>query len=126
MRRVMSVGQCGKDHGSIVRFLQGHFDVEVAPVATETEATRLLRQQAFDLVLVNRQFDADGTEGLDFIGRLKADARLSKVPIMLITNFPEYADQAVALGACRGFGKADLGSPDVVAQLDSFLGSETS
>ena len=121
MRRVMSVGQCSKDHGSINRFLTASFDVEVVPVATESEATGLLRRQGFDLVLVNRQFDADGTEGVDFIARLKQAGDLPAVPVMLVTNFPEYAEEAVAKGAVPGFGKAELGSPQVVDRLKSYL-----
>lgn len=121
MRRVMSIGQCAKDHGSIVRFLKGHFEVEIVPVDTEAEAKRLMGRESFDLILVNRQFDADGTEGVDFISRLKSDAELSRPPVMLITNFPEYADQAESLGAVPGFGKAELGSPDVVARLQPYL-----
>ncbi len=80
-----------------------------------------MRRQPFDLVLVNRQFDADGTEGLDFIHDIKADTVLSTQPIMLITNFPEYADQAVKLGAVPGFGKAERGSPVTAKRLQPFL-----
>jgi CheY-like chemotaxis protein len=121
MKHVLSVGQCGFDHGSISRFLQSHFDVEVTPVATAQSATDVMRRQPFDLVLVNRQFDADGSEGLEFIQSIKADEALAAVPVMLVTNFAEYADQAVALGAIPGFGKAELGSPETVQRLESFL-----
>jgi len=121
MKRVLSVGQCGFDHGSISQFLEGHFEVEVSAAATANAALALLRKQPFDLVLVNRQFDADGSEGLDFIQTLKADAGLTAQPVMLVTNFPEYDRQAVALGAVGGFGKGQIGSPAVVRRLEPFL-----
>lgn len=121
MKRVLSVGQCAFDHGAISRALHGHFDVEVTPAATVSEATGLMRREAFDLVLVNRQFDADGTEGLDFIRDLKADAALAATPIMLVTNFAEYDQQAVALGAASGFGKAALNASETIRRLEAFL-----
>ena len=121
MKQVLSVGQCGFDHGAISRFLSSQFDVEVTPAATAVKALDLLRKQPFDLVLVNRQFDADGDEGLDFVKALKADEALAAKPVMLVTNFPKYDQQAVALGAVSGFGKAAIGSPDVVRKLEPFL-----
>jgi two-component system chemotaxis response regulator CheY len=121
MKHVLNVGQCGFDHGSISRFLESHFEVEVTAATTSAGAIGLLRQQPFDLVLVNRQFDADGTEGLDFVKALKADTALATKPVMLVTNFPEYDTQAVALGAVSGFGKAQVGTPDVVRKLEPFL-----
>ncbi|MEK6258037.1 MAG: hypothetical protein AABP62_05405 [Planctomycetota bacterium] len=121
MKHVLSVGQCGFDHGSISRFLESHFEVEVTAAATAARAIGLLRKQPFDLVLVNRLFDADGSEGLGFVKALKADAALATKPVMLVTNFPEYDKQAVALGAVSGFGKSDVGSPDVVRRLEPFL-----
>lgn len=121
MKRVLSVGQCGFDHGSISRFLEGHFAVEVTPSATAASAISLLRKEPFDLVLVNRQLDADGSEGLDLVKALKADSALAAMPVMLITNFPEYDQQAVELGAVSGFGKAAMGSPDVIQRLEPYL-----
>jgi CheY-like chemotaxis protein len=126
VKQVLSVGQCGFDHGSISRFLQQHFEVVVTPTATTVDATRHLRQKPYDLVLVNRQFDADGSEGVDFIEQVKSDPELKGIPVMLITNFPEYDEQAVTKGAVPGFGKAELGSTALVARLGQFLGSNPS
>jgi two-component SAPR family response regulator len=109
------------DHGSLLRFFQKNFDVDFKAVATTDAAIGELRQGNVDLVLVNRQFDADGTEGLDFIDQMKADAALADVPVMLITNFPEYAEQAVEHGAAPGFGKAELNSTGLVTRLRSYL-----
>lgn len=111
------------DHGSISRFLTTNFDVEVVSAATAEQADRRLLQTQFDLVLVNRQFDADGAEGLDFIKHLKSNPKLSSIPVMLITNFREYAEQAVALGASPGFGKSELSSPKLAAHLQPYLQS---
>ena len=122
MKHVLSIGQCGFDHGSIGRFLRSHFDVEVVPAATARDATTKLQERTFDLVLVNRQLDADGDEGLDFIQGLKNNPAFAAVPVMLVTNYREYADQAVSIGAVPGFGKAELGSPGLVTRLSVLLG----
>ncbi len=126
MKQILSVGQCGFDHNSIDRFFKGHFAVNVFPAATAKDAISQLRQRSFDLVLVNRQFDADGDEGLDFIECLKADRDLSAIPVMLITNFREYAQQAISYGALSGFGKSELGSPELVKRLESHFESSES
>jgi two-component system chemotaxis response regulator CheY len=124
MKRVLSVGQCNYDHGSISRFLQGQFGAEVIPADTSAAATEQIRQRPFDLVLVNRKFDADGSDGLGFIESLKADPELAAVPVMLVTNFPEYAEKAVALGALPGFGKVEVGSPDLASRLRPHLATD--
>ncbi|MDB5344189.1 MAG: hypothetical protein JWP89_2566 [Schlesneria sp.] len=122
MKHVLSVGQCGFDHSAIDRFLGQHFEVKVTPSATAVDATRQLRQQIYDLILVNRQFDADGSEGLDFIRQLKAAPNLQTIPVMLVTNFREYAQQAESLGAVPGFGKSELGLPALAKRLVPYLG----
>lgn len=81
-----------------------------------------LRNQHYDLVLVNRQFDLDGYEGLDFIRQLKATPEVESVPVMLVTNFGDYAQRAVELGAVAGFGKSELDSPALVDRLKTHLG----
>ena len=80
-----------------------------------------LRAGKFDLVLVNRKFDADNSDGLELIRQLKADAALAAVPVMLVTNYPEYQAEAVAAGALPGFGKAELRSPATKEKLVAVL-----
>lgn len=122
MKTVLSVGQCGFDHGSISRFLRAHFDVDVTPAATAADGLTYLQQRTCDLVLVNRIFDADGDEGLAFIKTLKDDPKFAQLPVMLVTNYRDYAERAIAIGALPGFGKSEVGSPELVKRLDSLLG----
>ncbi len=121
MKTVLSVGQCGFDHGSITRFLRAHFDVDVTPAATAADGLAHLQQRTCDLVLVNRIFDADGDEGLEFIKNLKDDLKFAHLPVMLVTNYREYAEKATAIGALPGFGKSEVGSPELVKRLASLL-----
>jgi CheY-like chemotaxis protein len=107
--RVLSVGQCGLDGGRLTRLLRDTFRAQVLSADTQDEALAALRSERFELILVNRVFDLDGSSGLDLIRSIKADDALADTPTMLVSNYPEAQDQAVALGALHGFGKADLG-----------------
>jgi two-component system chemotaxis response regulator CheY len=110
--RVLSVGQCAMDHGLLSRYLGREFGAEVRGARTFDEALMALRAEpAYDLVLVNRVSDADGTPGVDLIRSLRSDAGLARLPVMLVSNYSDAQEQAVALGALPGFGKAELGTP---------------
>jgi two-component system chemotaxis response regulator CheY len=119
--RVLSVGQCSLDHGTISRALRDDFAAEVVPASSSDQALTLLRQGAFDLVLVNRIFDADGESGLELIRQLKADDGLRQVPVMLVSNFADAQQKAVAAGAEAGFGKASLAAAETRAKLKPYL-----
>ena len=120
-KKVLSVGQCGFDHAAIARLLTQKFDLEVESAARATDALQSLREGDFSLVCVNRIFDADGSEGLDLLREIKADPELAGLPVMLVSNFSEAQQAAVAEGAIHGFGKAELASPSVQERLQPFL-----
>ncbi len=109
--RVLSVGQCSFDHGTISRTLEHAFDVRVRDAVAGDDALEALRTERFDLVLVNRILDRDGSSGLDLIRAIKADPELAEVPVMLVSNYGDAQADAVALGALRGFGKVELRDP---------------
>ena len=121
-RRVLDVGQCGYDHPRISALLRTQFGAEVVQVHSAAEALDRLRNEAFDLVLVNRVFDRTAEEGLDLIRKLKADAKSEAVPVMLVSNFPESQAEAVAAGAVPGFGKAALAEAATRERLEKALG----
>jgi two-component system chemotaxis response regulator CheY len=121
-KRVLSLGQCGPDHASISGLFQRQLGAEVTPARTFDEALAQLRQGGFDLVLVNRVLDYDGEAGLDFIDRLKGDAQLRDVPVMLVSNFKDAQQEAVARGALPGFGKSALRQPETIDRLRTVLG----
>jgi CheY-like chemotaxis protein len=106
--RILSAGQCSFDHGIISRHLRKIYGAEVAGADTMGRALVTLRAGEFDLVLVNRVFDGDGTSGLDLIRAIKADPELAAIPVMLVSNYQDAQADARALGALPGFGKADL------------------
>jgi CheY-like chemotaxis protein len=122
-KRVLSVGNCGADHGGI-SWAMRPLGAEVTPAATQAEALERLRQERFHLVLVNRVFDADGDSGMELIRRIKADEELRTTPVMLVSNFADAQEQAVEAGAAPGFGKASLGRPEMAERVKPFLGAE--
>lgn len=101
--------------------IERHFVAEVVGADTADEALALLRNESFDLVLVNRKLDIDYSNGLDVVRRIKADQGLADTPVMLITNYPQYQDEAVQAGAEPGFGKLQLDQPGTVDALRAFL-----
>jgi CheY-like chemotaxis protein len=123
-KRILSVGQCGADHYSISTFLQSHFEgVEVEPMHTAKQAVAALKAQPFNLVLVNRRFDWDGASGLELIREMKADSELAAVPVMLVSNHADAQKEAIAAGAIRGFGKANLDA--ALAVIKNVLGGKS-
>ena len=118
-KRVLSVGQCAADNWTISRTLETHFEAAVTPVDSETQAAEKLKDQVFDLILVNRILDTDGSAGLEVIRKLKSAVT---TPLMLVSNHEDAQEQAVQIGAVRGFGKAALGQPAMLAKVKPFLG----
>jgi two-component system chemotaxis response regulator CheY len=121
-KRILSLGQCGADHAAISWTVRASLDAEVVAAATAEEALDLLRNAHFDLVLVNRVLDWDGSLGLDFIAQVKADPDLPQVPVMLVSNYEESQEEAVKRGAVRGFGKSALQNPQTLDLVKKALG----
>lgn len=123
-RRILSVGQCGPDDYQLTRFLRGHFaGAQIDRAAAAIDARALLAQQPYDLILVNRVLDGDGTSGVDFIARAVESGAPPHQKYMLISDFPDAQGMAVAVGAVRGFGKSQLHSAEAEEALRQGLGA---
>jgi len=120
-KRVLDVGNCDMDHGNLRTLIEGAFDAALVRCHSAQEALAELRKAPADLVLVNRQFDQDLSEGVELIKKVKGDAQLQTTPCMLITNFPEHQATAVAVGGEPGFGKRDLGQTKTRELLAKYL-----
>ena len=120
--RVLNVGHCDFDHGNIARVLAEEFDAGVERAATIEKAFEAVRAGQYDLVLVNRVLDADGSSGLDLIRRMQSHEETRGTPVALVSNYADAQDAAVALGAQRGFGKDALSKPETRDRLASLLG----
>ncbi len=123
---VLNVGQCSFDHGNITSVLASAFAATVDRAETADEAFAVIRNGSYSLVLVNRIFDGDGSEGLDLVRRLRGDDATRDTPVMLVSNHDDAQEKAIALGAKRGFGKDGLGGPALVELLTPYLGQAQS
>ena len=120
MKRILDVGQCDHDHGLMTR-LAREAGAEITRAATAEEALSKLRETTFDLVWVNRMFDADNSFGLELIKRMKSDPKLSQLPVMLISNFESAQNEAVSVGALPGLGKDHLREPVTLQRVKTAL-----
>ena len=120
-KRVLDVGNCGPDFGSISRFLTKNFDCVVDQAHGPNDALAKLHQGGYALVLINRKLDQDYSDGSEILKQIKADPSIQNTPVMLITNYAEDQDAAVDLGAERGFGKLEFGDPKTLEKLEKFL-----
>lgn len=116
-KRVLDIGNCDPDHHAIKRLIEREFEAVVVRSHGQDDSLRALREQRYDLVLVNRVMDRDGSEGLPIIQAMKQDADLAEIPVLMITNYPDHQETAVAAGAEPGFGKRDLGKGQTIALL---------
>jgi CheY-like chemotaxis protein len=120
-KRVLSVGQCGPDNAAIRKYLTSNFDCEIDTADAAADALAQMKRGKYDLVLVNRKLDADYSDGIDVIRTLKNDPTTATVPVMLITNYTEHQDAAIAAGAIRGFGKLEFSKPETLNRLAPVL-----
>lgn len=118
---VLDVGNCDPDHGMISRMLMERFHVRIDRVMFVADALARMRQNRYDLILVNRLVFADGSEGLELVTAAKADPALRDLPVMMISNYEDAQARAVAAGAERGFGKDSVRSETTYALLARFL-----
>jgi CheY-like chemotaxis protein len=52
---------------------------------------------------------------------LKKSEAYRDIPVMLITNYAEHQQQAIAAGAILGFGKLELNAPETLKRLEAVL-----
>ncbi|HEV3235452.1 MAG TPA: response regulator [Gemmataceae bacterium] len=116
-RQILSIGQCAADHFRLAQTFKEHFAADVVGADNDVEAQQVLEQGKFDLILVNRVLDATGVSGLKVLSALRKEPASQAIPIMLVSNYPEAQMEAVELGAHRGFGKAALGQPAMLATV---------
>lgn len=122
-KKVLNCGQCGFDHQSITSLLRSlDPTIEVLAAHSVKEALGLIQKQEFDLILVNRIFDRGGEEGLDLIESLSAGDATLKLPVLLVSNYPDAQQSAIKKGALKGFGKSQLHDQETKALLRQHLG----
>ena len=120
-KTVLSIGQCRPDQAAISHYLTSHFGAIVLTADLAADAYQALKAHTIDLVLINRKLDADYSDGMEILEQILADKTTATLPVMLVSNFAEWQDKAVALGATYGFGKAELNHPETKQRLRAVL-----
>jgi DNA-binding NtrC family response regulator len=118
---VLSVGQCGFDDSSLARLVRDQLGATLERASGADDARRKLAANKYDLVLLNRVFDGDGQSGVNFITEMNKQGNAP--PMMLISNYDDAQQAAVAAGALPGFGKSALASPQAAECLKKALNS---
>ena len=119
-KTVLSIGQCRPDTAAIGYYLKSQFDVNVLTADLPDQAMAVLEANPADLVLINRKLDADGSDGLEILSRIRTGLK-SAVPVMLVSNYADWQQKAVEMGAVYGFGKAELNRPETRTRLADIL-----
>jgi CheY-like chemotaxis protein len=120
-KTVLDVGQCNPDHSSITSLLTQNFDVSVQRAHSHDQALMMAKESQPALILINRLYDADGSEGMETLAALKADDVTANIPVMVVSNYSDAQDAAVAAGAVQGFGKSALNTPKTIELLNAHL-----
>jgi two-component system chemotaxis response regulator CheY len=123
-RRILSIGQCGADHSRFTQTFREHFNAEVVSADDAAEASQWLHDGPFDLILVNRVLDSNGSSGVEIIKHLKAKPVAQPIPAMLVSNYDDAQEEAVKYGALKGFGKSALGQPAMISRVRKVLGDK--
>lgn len=98
LARVLAV----EDHpeiGDLMRAALTRARIETALITTGEEALAVVRQQPFDLILLD--IALPGMSGLDVCRRLKSDKTLRHIPVIFVSGQTSkaYHDEARRLGA---------------------------
>ena len=124
-KTLLDCGDCGPDFHAIRQMVSNHFGASVVQSHGVEDTLELLRNQSVDLVTVNRKLDRDYSDGLNVAVAIKSDPDLGSIPVMLVTNYDEHQETAMAAGCVKGFGKLAIKDPETRNLLEPFLQSET-
>lgn len=109
LNQILLVGHCVPDMYMLKSKMQQLFP-GTAVESSKSQDDLSARITPQSLLLVNRVLDGlfSVEDGIELIEKLAQEADAPKM--MLISNFPEFQQQAVKVGALMGFGKSEMGS----------------
>ena len=119
-KKVLIVGQCSFDYGSIAQLLSA-LSATAVKVDLHVSTIGAIKEHSPSLILVNRINDNDGTSGVALIKELRSNSSFNEIPIMLVSNYEEAQREALEVGAIKGFGKSSLGSEETQRLLKEVL-----
>jgi cell division GTPase FtsZ len=114
--RVVLVGHCGFDASSIRRLVEKTLP-NADTSAVNRQADLDAKLDAPSVLLINRVLDGRFAAGSAYAMIAELAQRDEPPQMMLVSNFDEAQEQAVAAGARPGFGKSDLSKPETAQRL---------
>lgn len=123
-KTLLDCGNCGPDFNAIRQMVRANFRASAIQSHGTEDTLEMLRTRNIDLVTVNRKLDRDYSDGLEVVRAIKADPEVGSVPVMLVTNYEEHQQAAIAAGCVRGFGKLVMDEPSTREALQPYLGAE--
>jgi CheY-like chemotaxis protein len=121
-KTLLDCGNCGPDFGAIRELVTTNFGATVIQSHGTVDTLQILRSREVDLVTINRKLDQDYSDGLEVAKAIKADPDVGSVPVMLVSNYEEHQQAAVAAGCVPGFGKLAIGERATRQALEPYLG----
>ena len=126
MQKLLIVGQCDFDYQRISFVISKMYAAEIHRADLFDEAIQRALEQPYALILINRLLDLDRSEGMEILHELKSNPQTDDIPVMIISDYQDAQDVAVAAGASPGFGKAALDTPRTFELLSNYLAPEKS
>ena len=123
MPSVLSVGQCGYDDSRIGQVVRTALGATLDRAGSPDQARQMIESRKYDLVLVNRVFDAGTGMGVEFIKNLISEGGAALPPVMLVSDYADAQAAAIANGAVMGFGKSAIALPEVAEKLRAAVAS---
>jgi hypothetical protein len=123
-KKIALVGHCGPDSSylrmTISNAVKG---VKILSADDDAELSNVLGE-GVDLLLFNRElgYGFSKTAGVDVIQQLRTSN--PELKMMLVSNYPDAQEAAVAAGALPGFGKREIGTKRVLEVLQSAVQDE--
>jgi hypothetical protein len=124
-KKVLLVGHCGPDASYLRQAIKSAAgDVQVTNAEDDASLFKAL-EAGVDLILFNRElgYDFQTDSGVGMIQLLRQS--YENLKMMLVSNEPEAQAAAVAAGAFPGFGKRQIGKPEVRELLKAALAEPT-
>lgn len=121
-KKVLDVGQCFADHHGIKDLIESNLDAQVYQADSHASTMESCQREQFDLILVNRVLDADGSPGMEVLTALKQDVDSQAIPVMLVSNYHDAQTSAIEAGAIPGFGKSSLKTAATLDLIKNALG----
>jgi len=123
-KTLVDCGNCAPDFQAIRSMAETNFGAKVLQTHGLEDTLEVLRKEGVDLVTINRKLDRDYSDGLEIAKAIKADPELQSTPVMLVTNYEEHQQTAIANGCERGFGKLAIGDAETRQRLAPYLSTE--